>query len=413
MSILAECPICHKKQSNKNKVCTCGGNLVQAKKSNKVRYWISYRTDGKLKKRSLAKLGLNPYSIEDARDADAKRRTDKRENRTIFNEHPETKITFNDLSKWYLNLESAKILASYDIIKMKLNKFNEIYGNRIIADIILEDLKDYQIMRQKQGKAPGTVDHDIGKVKAMIYKAFDNGKVSGQILGTFKKVKKTMKKGSDVRNRILSPDEFDALMEHAKGHTRQIIAMGYYTGMRKGEILALTWNKVDMQNRLIKLEEEDTKDKEARKIPICRELYKMLQSMPNRLKEYDKDNHVFQFNGKPIKDIRNGLRKACKAAGISYGRFKEGGLIFHDLRHTFNTYMRKAGVSESVIMEITGHSTREMFDRYNTVDEDDTKKAIEKLESFLQVLPKTLPKLDIEASTKNQNTQQTHVNQSL
>lgn len=41
--------------------------------------------------------------------------------------------------------------------------------------------------------------------------------------------------------------------------------------------------------------------------------------------------------------------------------------------------MRKAVVPESVIMEITGHSTREMFDRYNTIDEEDTRNAINQL----------------------------------
>jgi len=60
--------------------------------------------------------------------------------------------------------------------------------------------------------------------------------------------------------------------------------------------------------------------------------------------------------------------------------------IQHDLRHTFNTNMRKAGVSESVIMAITGHSTREMFDRYNTIDEEDVKKAVDQLEGFLAVV---------------------------
>ena len=44
--------------------------------------------------------------------------------------------------------------------------------------------------------------------------------------------------------------------------------------------------------------------------------------------------------------------------------------------------MRKAEVSESVIMKITGHSTREMFDRYNTVDKDDAKEAIRNFEDF-------------------------------
>ena len=159
--------------------------------------------------------------------------------------------------------------------------------------------------------------------------------------------------------------------------------MGYYTGMRKGEIVNLTWDKVDLRHRMIRLDASDTKDSEKRDVPICDELYKMLLSTPNRIQGSGNDNHVFQYKGKPVKDIRSGLRKACKKAGITYGRFVKGGFIFHDLRHTFNTYMRKAGVQESVIMDITGHSTRDMFDRYNKVDEDDTRKAIDQMSEFL------------------------------
>ena len=44
------------------------------------------------------------------------------------------------------------------------------------------------------------------------------------------------------------------------------------------------------------------------------------------------------------------------------------------------TYMRKSGVPESVIMKITGHSTREMFLRYDTVDDGDTRKAVDQFE---------------------------------
>jgi hypothetical protein len=45
--------------------------------------------------------------------------------------------------------------------------------------------------------------------------------------------------------------------------------------------------------------------------------------------------------------------------------------------------MRKSGVTESVIMAITGHSTRDMFDRYNTVDLEDFKSAVDQMETFL------------------------------
>jgi integrase len=84
-----------------------------------------------------------------------------------------------------------------------------------------------------------------------------------------------------------------------------------------------------------------------------------------------------------------------------YGRFVKSGFIFHDLRHTFNTNMRKAGVPESVIMEITGHSSREMFDRYNRVDEEDAREAINRLEVFFAKGPQSGPQDTKKALTKN------------
>ena len=218
----------------------------------------------------------------------------------------------------------------------------------------------------------------------MIFKGFDNDIVGGSTVKTFKRVKKLLKPGSDVRDRILNKNEFEALKKHSSGHTYGTIMMGYYTGMRRGEILSLTWDKVKLQNRMIHLEPEDTKDKERRNIPICDELYEVLVSLPNRIQKTENDNHVFQFHGKPVGDIRTGLKKACDKAKIKYGRFVKGGFIFHDLRHTFNTNMRKAGVQESVIMDVTGHSTREMFDRYNTIDEDDSRKAVDQMTAYLK-----------------------------
>jgi integrase len=73
--------------------------------------------------------------------------------------------------------------------------------------------------------------------------------------------------------------------------------------------------------------------------------------------------------------IRTTFLKACHMMGIEDFRF-------HDLRHTFNTNMRKAGVDQSVIMKLTGHKTAAMFHRYNTVDTADAKEAYRKLEGF-------------------------------
>lgn len=299
-------------------------------------------------------------------------------------------MTYNELSAWHLSLEKVKSLASYSIIKIKIDEFNKAFGEKIVGQTKQADIENYQVLRQKKGLSAGTVDQDIGKVKSMIYKAWDNDLVSGDTVKAFRKIKKTLKKGSDVRNRILSHDEFKLLTGNAKGFTRDVIIMGYYTGMRKSEILNLTWDKIDLKNQMIRLTAADTKDEEAGNIPICEPLKNMLMSLPNRVQGADNDNHVFVYRGKPVSDIRKGLKKACKGAGIVYGRFEKDGFIFHDLSHTFNTNMRRAGVQESVIMDITGHSTREMFDRYNTVDEADAKKASKTLEVFLASVDQTV-----------------------
>jgi integrase len=105
------------------------------------------------------------------------------------------------------------------------------------------------------------------------------------------------------------------------------------------------------------------KDREKRTIPICDALYDILASIPKAIH----DDHIFLFKGKPIKDIRTAFKRACRDTNIPYGRGTKDGLVFHDTRHCFNTNMRKSGVPESVIMKITGHSTREIFNRYDTV----------------------------------------------
>lgn len=374
MAILAECPVCHKKQNASNRLCSCGEDLLKAKKAKKVHFWINYRLPGGRQKRESV-----GYSIEEARDAEGKRRSQKRENR-IFDIKPEAKMSFNELTKWYLDLERVKMLARYSILKINLNSFNQVFGDTIVNQLKPADLENYQAKRKAQGQADSYVDQQIAMARAMINKAFDNDIVSGDTIKVFKRVKKLLKGDSNARDRVLSIEEFDKLMNALPSHARAIVATGYYAGMRKGEVINLTWDKVDMKSRVIGLDAADTKDREARRVPICDALYDILKNIPQAIH----DNHVFLFKGKPVKDFRTALRKACRVAGISYGRETKGGFVFHDTRHCFNTNMRKSGVPESVIMKITGHSTREMFLRYDTVDATDIRKAVDQMEGFLK-----------------------------
>lgn len=374
MAILAECPACHKKQATKNKACKCGENLDSAKKQKRVKYYTYYRLPG-----GKQKLEFVGTSINEARDADGKRRSQKRENR-IFDIKPDSKMTFQELTNWFLELESVKSKAYFPTLNYNLASFNKVFGAMVVRDIKPVDLENYQSKRKSEGYSDSYVDQEIGAARRVINKSFDNDMVSGDVLRTFKRVPRLLKRNANARDTIISPEQFLTLMSHLPRHAKAILATAFYTGMRKGEILSLTWDKVDLKKRVILLDAEDTKDGEPRRVPICDELAKILDSIPRPIHT----NHVFLYRGKPIRDIRTSFKTALKAAGIEYGRKKREGVVFHDLRHTFNTLMRKSGVAESVIMSITGHSTREMFDRYNTIDEDDTRQAVSSFQGFLE-----------------------------
>src|SRR4030042_3306685 len=116
MAVLVEC-LCHNKQSLRNKVCSCGEDLVKLKRSNRVNYWITYRLPGGKQRREV--VGT---SIDEARDADGKRRVQKRENR-IFDVKADAKMTFQELGDWYISLESVKALRSFNVVKTKLKIF--------------------------------------------------------------------------------------------------------------------------------------------------------------------------------------------------------------------------------------------------------------------------------------------------
>jgi integrase len=236
----------------------------------------------------------------------------------------------------------------------------------------------------KTGKSRSYIDQIVGTARAMVNKAFEDDMLSGDYLRPFKKIKKLLKKNANARDMIFSREQYEKLLANLPAHQVPIVATAYWTGMRKGEILSLTWNKVFMKDREIRLEIEDTKDDERGVIPIPDPLFDILSNIPRALH----NPHVFLFKGIQLVSINEGFKAGMRRAGIPYGRNVKGGLTFHDLRHTFATDMRKSGVPEKLIMKITGHSTREMFDRYNTITSDEKDQASVQLVVFRNNLKK-------------------------
>lgn len=73
---------------------------------------------------------------------------------------------------------------------------------------------------------------------------------------------------NNEHDRVLTDEEFEKLSDKAADHLRPILLCAWETGMRRGEILSLSWPKVNLRENLITLESQDTKTKQRRQIPI-------------------------------------------------------------------------------------------------------------------------------------------------
>jgi integrase len=82
---------------------------------------------------------------------------------------------------------------------------------------------------------------------------------------------------------------------------------------------------------------------------------------------------VFHRHGIPIKAFRRSWKRACIAAGVP-------GRMFHDFRRTAVGNLVRAGIPERVAMQMTGHKTRSVFERYNIVSEGDLDMAARRLD---------------------------------
>lgn len=248
------------------------------------------------------------------------------------------------------------------------------FGDRPLDGLTPDLVEEYLAHRQKQGhqRREGgslsgcTLNREVACLKTILNRAILNRKIDRNPIQGIRRFKEYS------RNRTLTQEEFQALLRHCAAHLQPIVRLAYLTGMRCGEILGLRWNQVDLKNRIITLEAADTKTQEKREIPLAEAFIQLFQRIPRTLG----CPNVFTFMGQPIKSVKTAFTMACRRAGIKDFRF-------HDLRHCAVTNLRKAGVSDSVIMSISGHKTDAVFRKYDRIDRDDRKNALQRVESLI------------------------------
>ncbi|HRJ90052.1 MAG TPA: site-specific integrase [Pyrinomonadaceae bacterium] len=301
---------------------------------------------------------------------------------TILNapEAAESNFTFSEFAKWYV--ENHVVPAAFhDGIKYKGKKSwrpirTDIkalvahFGRKKIADIRREDVLKYRTARLEtptvhgKRRAIASVNHELRTLTAMLNVAWHNEWLNRPLNTTGL----IMSAAENRRERIPTAQEFDAILdtipkEPQRWHLLALALLIADCGARPVELFNLKWNDLDMSEGSVRLTSDKGRKRTVRKIFLTRRAREAVADLP-RFNEY-------VFGG--IKSVKRSWATVLREAWLPK-------IDLYSLRHLYISRLDALGISLSLKMRLSGHTTATMSDHYTHFDDDQLKAVADKLD---------------------------------
>lgn len=252
------------------------------------------------------------------------------------------------------NNAPSEVDAKKRIVRLHLQPF---FGDKALDRICVGDVERFKAEQKKAGAKPKTINNRLTVLRRMLTVAVEWGRCAAA-------PKVSLMKKEPQKHRFLDFDESKRLIAAVTplDWWRTMVLVGLRTGLRRGELLALRWEDVDLAGSLLNVQrsvwkgqEKAPKSGKARKVPLSVDAREALRLLPSRfLKGY-----VFG-DGKTrltTGELQSPMITASKRAELAR-------VGWHVLRHTFASQLVMKGVSLRVVQEWMGHSTITMTERY-------------------------------------------------
>ena len=321
------------------------------------------------------------------------------------------RIRFDEAVKDVINDYRTNRKRSLDDVERRIERhLKPFFGNRRMASITTADIREYIDSRQKEttmvrraftftardgtprqvpeqrrtitGVSNAEINRELTALKRMFNLAIQAGKL-------LQKPHIPLLKEDNVRVGFFERDQFLAVLAHLPEPVRPAASFAYLTGWRiDSEVLSLEWRQVDFGAGEVRLDPGKTKNGEGRTFPMTRELREVLEQQRTITENLQRQlkvvcPRVFHRSGRPIKSFRVAFRSACVEAGCP-------GRVLHDFRRTAVRNLVRAGIPERVAMQMTGHKTRSVFERYNIVSAGDLREAAKRLDAATGTISGTI-----------------------
>lgn len=331
------------------------------------------KTDSDTWKAIIRKRGWPTVSktFRTKRDAiDWARRTEDEMVRGVFIQRTSSeRVTFSEAMDRYL----AEVTPTKKTTTQKREEgvarlLKQFFGKYSLAAITSELVASYRDKRLAERKSNNTVRIELALL-GHLYTTTIREWGMGLTVNPVSNIRKPSPGAG--RNRRLMPEEqrklFEAIDQHSNPMLGWIVRIAIETGMRQSEILELRLSQVDLDRRVVRL--EDTKNETSRTVPLTRiatEMFKTALGNPVRPPSTD-----LIFFGEPGRDGIRRRYEFLKTWGLIKKELGLENLHFHDLRHEAVSRLVEAGLSDQEVASISGHKSMQMLRRYTHLRAED------------------------------------------
>jgi len=314
------------------------------------------------------------------------------------NDREDTYIEFleADYKQWLkANLRTGE--ATFDRLKKSFVELHDLKLYEINPFLI----EKWRLRRKEDGVKPITVNRELADLRALLKRATEWGLLQDHPLKNTKltridKYSKArflsmeeeakLRKALDNREQALiaarqSANDWRAERGYSLyadldniafvDHLKPAVLLSLNTGLRRGELFALKWADIDLNQKILTVVAETAKSGKTRHLPLNEEAYRILRQWKDQAGI--KSVYVFTGkDGKPFFDLKTAWKNVLNKAEIT--NFK-----WHSLRHTFASKLVMAGVNLSSVREFLGHSDYAMTLRYSHLAPEHKFEAINRL----------------------------------